>query len=550
MGVHRHDRSSAARPRQRPRLVLPALLGLLGLLLAGCAPLGPTGAKLEGDRLTDLRPVRPGGTLQIALASDPDRLDPTRSSTLVARQVFASMCEKLYDLDQNLQIVPQLAAAPATISADQKTVTIPIRQGLKFADGTVMDAAAVKTSLDRHLTLKTSGRRSELANVASINAPDPGTVVLKLKQPDASLLSVLADRAGMVMSPKALTELGDEFSQRPVCIGAFRFSERIPGDRIVLDKDPNYYAADQVGLQQVVYRIITDGSVRLSNLRSRDVQVGDQMDPVSVGSMAGDNALQLFSSGSLGYQGIYFNLNNANGIGNPPGPVNSAMAGDKRLRQAFSLAIDRNLLNTIVFQGLYQPACTPIAPGTEYADPAQSACAPRDLQRARQLIAETGVPTPIPLELTIPNTPESSRIGQVIQAMTAEAGFEVKLRPMEFASSLSTSQDGQFQALAAGWSGRIDPDGNITRFVKTGAANNYSGYGNPQVDDMIKKGVATNDTAARRDIYKQLIDLVADDAPLIYLYRQSNLVVATQQISGIRVYRDGIIRITEAGYTS
>lgn len=523
---------------------------LTGVLASGCAPLGPTGVKLTGDRVADERPVRRGGTLQVALASDPDRLDPTKSSTLVARQVFASMCEKLFDLDADLAIVPQLAAAPAVTSPDGKTVTIAVRQGLKFADGTALDAAAVRTSLDRHINSKGSARRSELANVASIETPDDHTVVLRLKQPDASLLSVLADRAGMIMSPKAIAELGEDLAQRPVCVGAFRFAERVPGDRIVLEKDPQYYAADRVGLDRVVYRIITDGSVRLSNLRSRDVQVGDQMDPVTVGTTAGDSALQLFSSGSLGYQGMYFNIANANGVGKPPGPVDSPLAKDKRLRQALSLSIDRQVLNTIVFQGLHKPACTPIAPGTPLADPAQATCPPRDLERARRLVAEAGVPTPVRVELTIPNTPESSRIGQVLQAMAAEAGFDIRLRPMEFASSLSTSQDGKFQALLAGWSGRVDPDGNITRFVKTNAPNNYSGYSDPEVDDLIKRAVATNDPARRREIYSLVNDKIADDAPAIYLYRQSNLVMASTGVSGIRVYRDGLIRITEAGYTS
>lgn len=534
--------------RLGPTLKRIAVVTAMVALVGGCAPLGPSGSGLGGERTTDAREVGDGGTLQVALASDPDRLDPSRSSTLVARQVFYSMCEKLFDLDEGLNIVPQLAAGDAITSPDGMTVTIKLRTGVKFADGTDFDAAAVKTSLERHFTMKNSARKSELTNVASVAAPDPTTVVLTMKRPDAALTSVLADRAGMIMSPKALAEQGDDFAQNPVCVGAFKFSERVPGDRIVLDRDPNYYAADRVHVDKVIYRIITDGSVRLANLRSRDVQLGDQMAPVDVATMGGESSLQLFNSGSFGYQGIYFNVGNVAGSSEDAGKVDGPVANDKRLRQAFSLAIDRELLNKIAFQDMHQPACGPIANGTELSDPATETCPPRDLEKAKQLIAETGVPTPIPLQLTIPNTPESSRIGQVVQAMTAEAGFEVKLNPMEFASSLDAAEAGQFQSLAAGWSGRIDPDGNIARFVRTKAGNNYSGYSNPEVDSLLRQGTSTLDPAARRDIYAKLDAIIADEVPVTYLYRQSNLVVASNQVSGIKVYRDGLIRVTEAGY--
>lgn len=518
------------------------------LALAGCSSLQGR-ATLDGELTADARPVSDGGTLQVALASDPDRLDPTRSSTLVARQVFSSMCEKLFDLDEGMNIVPQLAAGPAETSADGKTLTIRLRDGVRFADGTPMDSAAVLKSLDRHLNFKGSSRKSELAAVASMAAPDARTVVLTLKQPDAALMSVLADRAGMVMAPASIDALGENFANKPVCVGAFKFVERVPGDRIVLEKDPNYYDASKVHLDRVVYRIITDASVRLANMRSKDVQLGDQMSPIDVGSMATDSGLVVFHSGSLGYQGLYFNIQNTNGLGKPPMPVDNPFAKDKRLRQALSLSIDRQLLTTIVFQGTHQPACTPIAPGLPLASALDATCPGRDVEKAKQLIAEAGYTAPVPLELTLTNTPEASRLGQVIQAMAADAGIEVKLRPMEFAAAIATGDSGQFQALQAGWSGRLDPDGNISRFVKSTGSNNYATYANPEVDKLLKQATTTTDLVTRRGLYEQLNKVLSDDAPVLYLYRQSNLVAMSTKVSGVRVYRDGLIRITEAGYT-
>src|SRR4051794_13415619 len=177
-----------------------------------------------------------GGTLTIGLAEDPDALDPTLARTFVGRMIFMHMCQKLYDINAKLEIVPQLAAAMPKFSTNKKTVTIKLRTGLKFNDGTAFDAAAVKQSLDRHKTLPRSTRASELAPVTSIDTQGNNTVVLHLNNRYAPITAQLADRAGMIMSPKALNDLGDKFATNPVCVGPFMFKERTAGDHITLVK--------------------------------------------------------------------------------------------------------------------------------------------------------------------------------------------------------------------------------------------------------------------------------------------------------------------------
>src|SRR5581483_361967 len=156
--------------------------------------------------------VKNGGTLVIGLAEEPDALDPTLARTFVGRIVFLHMCEKLYDLDAKLHIVPQLAAALPQVSQDKLTYTIKLRTGIKFNDGTAFNADAVKTSLERHLTLKGSTRASEISPVASVDTQGANTVILHLKTPYSPLTAQLADRAGMIMSPKQLAALGDKFA--------------------------------------------------------------------------------------------------------------------------------------------------------------------------------------------------------------------------------------------------------------------------------------------------------------------------------------------------
>lgn len=522
----------------------------LVFLISGCTSLQSPAARIGGERMADARPVRDGGTLTVALNADPDKLDPTLSQTLVGRTVFAAMCEKLYDIDQQGTVVPQLAAALPKTSADGRTVTVRIRKGLRFSDGTGLDAASVVTSLERHRDLPGSARATELAPLRDILATGPYTVQLRLKQPYTPLTGVLADRAGMVMSPAALKKYGKDFTDHPSCVGPFRFVERVGGDRIVLRKDPDYYDAAHVHLQQVIYKPIPDSNVRLANLRSGDVQIGDQMAPVDVQSALAESRLQLFNSPSLGYQGIGLNVGNVKGLGQKPGKLSTPIARDVRVREAFELSIDRDLLNKVVFQGMYEPACGPVSPESPVAPGVKpSACPKRDIARAKKLLKEAGVRTPVRIGLKVQTSPESSRIGQVVQAMAKEAGFDVVLQPMEYATLLEETDAGHYDAFTSGWSGRLDPDGNISNFLQTAGAMNAYGYGDPETDRLIERGRTEADPAARTRIYHELAKRIADAHTLIYLYRQKNYVVAGKKVSGIQVYGDGLVRVKSAGYT-
>ena len=204
-------------------------------------------------------------TLRIGLAEDPDALDPTTARTYVGRIVFASLCDKLFDIDDKLNIVPQLALSHDT-SADGKTVTIRLRPNVRFHDGEPFDAAAAKFSLERHLTMQGSFRRAEIAQVESIAVVDPLTIRLALKTPFSPLLAQLTDRAGMMVSPKAVAALGDRFGTAPVCAGPYKFTERVAQDRIVLDLFPDYWDKGRVSIDRIVYRPIQDSTVRLANL--------------------------------------------------------------------------------------------------------------------------------------------------------------------------------------------------------------------------------------------------------------------------------------------
>src|SRR6202048_3186826 len=206
-------------------------------------------------------------TLPMGLAEDPDILDPSLARTYVGRIVFAAFCDKLFDIDEKLNIVPQLALSHET-SADGKEVTIKLRPGVKFHDGEPLSAEAAKFSLDRHLTLPTSFRKPELAAVDHVDVVDPLTIKLVLKTPYSPLIAQLTDRAGMMVSPKAVKEAGDKFGQHPVCAGPYKFVERVQQDRIVLEKFADYWNKENVSIDRIVYLPLVDATVRLANLKS------------------------------------------------------------------------------------------------------------------------------------------------------------------------------------------------------------------------------------------------------------------------------------------
>ncbi|MZD05263.1 ABC transporter substrate-binding protein [Streptomyces sp. SID5785] len=528
---------------------LPAVLAAAALLTfaTGCGSLAPPGEQsAAAPRLVDDRPVRDGGTAVIGLKSDPDMLDPSLTGTLVARTVFTSMCEQLYDVDQHNRFVPQLASTMPKITDGGRTFTFDVRKDARFSDGAKLDAKAVKTSLDRHLHLKGSGRASEIDSVDTVEAIGPYTVRLKLKHADTPLLGRLANTAGLIMSPKAIATYGKDFATHPSCVGPFKYVKRVIGDRIELQKDPLYYDADQVHLDGVVYKTITDGNIRLANLRSGDVQIGDQMGPVEVRSALGDKDLQVLNTPSLGYMAITINVGNDNGIDGKPGKVDTPFARDVRVREAFDLSLDRELINKVVFQGMYAPACGPVPPGTPLSTP--TTCPQRDVAKAKKLLKAAGVKTPVPLELMINTTPEDARFGQVVQAMAKEAGFDVKLQPTEFATGLQRTYAGDFQARTGGWGGQPDPAGNIDSLVGTKGSNNQGQLSDPEIDRLIAAGRSTSDTAERKKIYRELTTVINRRHAVIYTYRNINYAVAAQDISGIALSGDGLIRMKSAGY--
>jgi peptide/nickel transport system substrate-binding protein len=474
-------------------------------------------------------------TLRIGLAEDPDVLDPTLARSFVGRIVFASLCDKLFDIDEKLNIVPQLATGYEW-SADNKALTIRLRPNVTFHDGEKLDAAAVKYSLERHKTMPGSNRRGELAPLASVDVVDPATVRLNLTAPFSPLLAQLADRAGMIVSPKAAQAAGDKFGARPVCAGPFKFVERVAQDRIVLERDANYWDKANVHFDRVVFLPIPDSTVRLANLRSGQLDFVERLAASDVPQVKNDPRFRITKITEIGYQGITIN------IGKSDLAQKNPLGRDPRVREAFELALDRDGIVQVAMDGEADPGNQWVAPtNTFYAK--NVPIPPRNLARAKALLQEAGVANPS-FTLMTPTTADAQRIAQVVQAMAREAGFDVKIQSTEFATSLDLADKGQFDAYVLAWSGRADPDGNIFSFDACKQPLNYSGYCKPEVDDLLNRSRTTRDVAERTKLFGELAAIVLKDRPIVYLYHRHWLWAYASKLEGLRAIPDGLVRVT------
>jgi len=481
-------------------------------------------------------PLAGAQTLRIGLAEDPDVLDPTLARTFVGRIVFAGLCDKLVDIDKDLKIIPQLATSWEW-SKDQKSLTMKIRQGVTFHDGEKLDAAAVKFNIERHKTMQGSNRRGELEPVTGVDVVDPYTVRLNLAAPFAPLLAQLADRSGMMVSPKAAQAAGEKFSAHPVCAGPFKFVDRIAQGKISLERFPNYWNKGAIHFDKVTYEPVVDPTARLASLKSGQLDFIERVNPSDMPALKGDPKVKAAKIVEIGYQGITIN------IGKSEESQKTALGKDPRVREAFELSLDRDAIVQVAMDGEAVAGNQWVAPtNTWYAK--SEPIPKRDVNRAKALLREAGVTNPS-FTLLTPTTADAQRVAQVVQSMAKEAGFDVKIQLTEFATTLNLADKGQYEAFVLAWSGRADPDGNIYSHLVSKQPLNYAGYANADFDRAITESRETNDAAQRAKLFEQAAKMEHRDRPIVYLYHRQWLWAHTNRLQGFRPVPDGMVRLQD-----
>ena len=473
--------------------------------------------------------------LRIGLAEDPDVLDPSLARTFVGRIVFSALCDKLIDIDEKLNLVPQLALSWAW-SADNKALTMKLRPSFTFHDGEKFDAAAVKFNIERHKTLPGSNRRGELAPVSSVDVLDPLTVRLNLSAPFSPLLAALTDRAGMMVSPKAAQALGDKFGSKAVCSGPFKLVERVAQDRIVLERFDGYWNQPAIHFKRITYTPIPDATVRLANLKAGQLDFAERIASSDIEKLKSDKKLKTASITEIGYQGITIN------IGKSDRAQANPLGKDPRVREALELALDRQGLAQVVMDNEAVVGNQWVAPSNAYF--AKTSPVPkRNIERAKQLLKEAGVPK-VSFTLLTPTTSDAQRMALVVQAMTRDAGFDVKIQSAEFATSINMADKGDFDAYVLAWSGRPDPDGNLFSFHGCKQPLNYAGYCDAETDRLLALSRSLSAPAERKKVFEQIAARVLAARPIIYVYHRNWLWAYNAKLSGVRQIPDGLLRVS------
>ncbi len=502
------------------------------------AATGGTGATTAAAPAAAAAPGKKGGMIRAELDSDIANLDPMLSTLLVDRQVLYSLYDSLVAIDANLKIIPSLAQSWET--PDPKTYIFKLRTDVKFQDGTDFNADAVKFNIERYLNDKNSRRKSDIDNITAVDVVDPATVKFTLKAPFAPLLATLVDRAGMMVSPKAVMAGGMDFTRKPVNAGtgAFRFVEWVTGDHITVERNPNYWKKDSAGtslpyVDKVIYRPFPDETVALTNMKTGDADVSFIVPAKDYMSTKSGGELVLKDTPGLGFASVELNTQSE--------PFNK-----KELRQAFAEAINRDELLKTVFFGTGQPSYGPYPP-VSFAGDASFKPYTGSADKAKSYLMAGGKPMGFTFEMKIAsNSPTTTQLAQLMKDQLAKAGITMNITQLEFTKVVQDQQNGAFQASLVGWSGRIDPDGNSYNHFHTGGSLNDPKYSNPQVDMLLEQARAEGDQGKRKDLYTQVQKIVVDDAPFVFYRFPFSYLLTRPNVLGMQLYADQIMRFEAA----
>jgi peptide/nickel transport system substrate-binding protein len=444
-----------------------------------------------------------GGVLKVGLQADPTALDPHKSSLTALFHVLEHIYSPLLRLKPDLTVEGELAEKWA-VSPDGKIYTFTLRKGVKFHNGRALVAADVKYSFERWVDPAIgSPLASRLAAMEKIDAPTEDTVVITLKQPDASLLTNLAHPAAGVI-PKEEVEKNGDLTKVAVGTGPFKLKEYVPNTRVVLERNPDYWDTPKPYLDGLELTIIPDDTARSAALRTGTVDFIEYAPLKDIPTLKGDSSLVLAGDQNTNIRFIALNVTRK--------PFDNV-----KVRQAIALAVDRaaTVGPTVFGQGI--PTVGLFPPG--YWAGLETRVTPPDIPKAKQLLAEAGYPDGF--KATIQSWSQYSFLSNaalVVQEQLKQIGITTDVDLQENATYLQNYLDNNFDLSMTGTSAYVDPNDIFFSNFETGQRGNATRYSNPQVDKLILDGIATTDLEARKKIYQEIQTILLDDAPWVNLY--------------------------------
>ena len=469
---------------------------------------------------------KPGGTLKVGTNQDPVNFDPHLSNATATYRIIELVYDSLLRLNERLEIQPSLASEYT--ATDPKTYTFKLRKGVKFHNGRELKAADVKYSIDRMRDpAVASPRASNFKPIESVETPDDYTVVIKLSAPYSPLLSILADRTSAIVPKEAVEANGGKLDKTAVGTGPYKFTEYVPNTRTRLDKNPDYYIPGRPYLDTIIFQPIPDDTARSTAVRTGAVDFIEYAPPKDLSLFKADSKLAVYGEGNNNVRYLAFNTKVK--------PFDNV-----KVRQAIAWAVDRGPVIDAAVSG----AGTPLTGGpflpNYWAGLKDPVYPKQDLAKAKQLLTEAGYPNGFKAKLK--NTPTYSFLGNagiVVQEQLKAVGIEFEIVPLEWSVFLRDYLAKDFEAVVSGYSGFVDPHATLDGTYVTDRQNNFMNYSNKEFDALVDKASQVSDQAERARLYQQAGKILADDAPMVFLYAANEYEAAQSYVKGYVHYLNG-----------
>ena len=460
------------------------------LLAAG--PLAPVPAQAQDE------------TLIMAWATDATGLDPHRQTAFASLRLLELVYEPLVTLNADLGIEPALAES-WSFSDDGLALTFTLRQGATFHNGTPVTSADVRASFDRILDEATgAATRANFLSIERIETPDDQTVVFHLSRQDVPVLTAMTDLNAAIV-PAAEIDAGTVGTQA-IGSGPFRLEDWRPNELSVLSANPDWWG-DGPSIAGIEIRVMPDESAILAALRTGSVDFALLNDPLVASLVAREASVELNRAPAIAYHVLQLN---------PSRPPMDELA----VRQAISCAIDRQQVLDTASLGEGQ-VTGPLTIPAYSTDPATLFCYERDVERARQLLAEVDHEDGITLTVMAARgePPTAAAEAQVIQAQLAEVGITIEIEVLELNVYVDRWLNADFDTAVALNGGRADPYTMYSRYwTRDGNLQNVANYIDDTLDSLMAEGRVETDPEARRAIFTAFEQHLTEQAPWVWLY--------------------------------
>ena len=464
-----------------------------------------------------------GKTLIAAVSAQPDQFDPHKTSAYPSFQVLENVYDTLVVPNpEDLKMEPSLATRWTT-SPDNLTWTFTLRDGVTFHDGSTFDSKDVVYSYKRIIDEKLANSY-RFANVKDVVAKDPKTVVITLTKPTPNLLALIGAFKGMAILPENAAKTHD-LTKTADGTGPFRLVSSDASHTVLKAYDKYWGGKPKIG--GVEFRYITEPAAALTALKNGEIQWTDNIPPQQIDSLKKDSSVHLESTASVDYW--YMSMNYAHK------PFDNPL-----VRKAVATAVDRDAVTKAAKFGAARSNETAIPQDSFYYYDYKPFTP--DQAKAKDLITQSGVKTPITMELMVTDEfPESVTAAQVISSQLKPIGINVKIDTLDFATWLDREAKGQMDAFMLSWLGNIDPADFYEQQHITGGSSNYQKYSNPKVDALLKEASTEVDQGKRKNLYDQAAKLIVDDVSYLYLYNPDVVQAWAPGLTGYQIRADRAI---------